>query len=157
VVGQPCASSATPSGSGWRSCRAFSTRFHGIDVVAMSRHTGSAPARGTAIETGLVPRKGREPPCGATTGPACVKATPTSPCAAAARVYKAIAPQCDEPLTPTAPMPHSRASSIATALARWATTMPCPSSPATCAVAGPLRVTTIRGRAFIEPRCSRSR
>jgi len=41
LVGAPSTSTATSSGKPMPSRRAFITRFHGIEVVAMSRHTGS--------------------------------------------------------------------------------------------------------------------
>ena len=82
---------------------------------------------------------------------------PIRPSRAATRLYRPTAPQCDESLTPTAAMPFSRAISMATRLARWATTMPSPRSPATCAVPGPLRVTTMSGFAWIEPCVNRFR
>ncbi|MOA30091.1 hypothetical protein D3C78_1511450 [compost metagenome] len=94
------------------------TRFHGMAVVAMSRHSGSPSARGNAIEMGLVPKKAWWPPWGAAMESECVKAMPIKPCRAAARLYRPTAPQCEELLTPTAAMPASRARSIASALAR---------------------------------------
>ncbi len=94
------------------------TRFHGIEVVAMSRHSGSPPCLGKAKEMGFVPKYGCQPPNGAAMESECVKAMPISPSLAAARVYRPMAPQCEESLTPTAPTPASRASAIAAALAR---------------------------------------
>jgi hypothetical protein len=66
----------------------------------MSRHTGSPP------------------PCGTATRPAGAKAMPTGPARAAWRVSRPIAPQCELSVTPTAPMPCSRAGANASRLAR---------------------------------------
>lgn len=122
----------------------------------MSRQSGSVfesrPPRGNATDIGFVSKNGRCPPKGAEMLSECVNAMPISP-ARAARLYRPTAPQCDESLTPTAPMPLVRAICIAASFARSATKMPSPWSPATCAAHGPVGVTTMFGRARIEP-CS---
>ena len=46
---------------------------------AWSKTSGGAPSRGNPKAIGLVPKKGRVPPAGATIGAAAVKAMPTSP------------------------------------------------------------------------------
>ena len=66
--------------------RALCTLFQAICDVAMSRHTGSAPWRGTAMEIGLVPKYFFLPPWGTTTELEWVMAMATSPCRAAGRV-----------------------------------------------------------------------
>ena len=84
----------------------------------MSRHTGSALAR-----------KGQRDRVGAEERPLAAvrhgdavgvrEGHPDQAFARRSRAYSPIAPQCEELLTPTAPMPLSRASSIASRFARW--------------------------------------
>ena len=79
---------------------------------------------------------------GTTTDDECVIAIPTRCSLAAMRVYKPMAPQCDEWPDADHADALSRAISIAVSMPSVACTMPRTSSPWTCAVTGPVRITT---------------
>jgi hypothetical protein len=85
-----------------------------------------------------------------------VNAKPISPAAAACRVYRPIAPQCDDSPMPTMPTPFDPASPIACAIAAVQTTMPRPCPPSMVAVQGPVAVIRSAGPGTMDPALMRA-
>jgi len=124
---------------------------HAACVVDMSMTSGGSRPAGAPNAIGLEPRKMRFMPGGTMIESVCVRAMPTMPSRAAASTKYAHAPQWELLWAAATPTPDSRASVIASCMARSATTWPMPAPPSTTALDGPVRRTRISGLALIVP------